>query len=281
MLTYLAAFAVLSAEEKDIHPCFKFTTDSIESVWARGFQDGTKRKNIEKTLGFMKRQIDSYHVSMVEKQGCSWSYFLHPKALIYTRSSTAGSQFWPQDEIDKEKKSLQQFAESELKYVAFYVDLWEMPSFAAGYGELSRYADSSNLKDIRCVLRVGDRIIQPKEQPGDLTVSANSNVSFYSIPTTTYIDSRSQFTGSAYGTTGYINASGYTATAYRVTSTTFGEQQYSTYEGQFIVLFPLRDEAMEPMVASNDKQVELIVIKKSGQLRAKYNLEDWVKALTK
>jgi len=281
MLTYLAAIAILSPEENEINQCFSLTTDSIESVWARGFEDGTKRKNIDKTLSFMKRQIDSFHISMVEKQGCSWAYFLHPKALIYTRAFTAGSQYWPQEEIDREKKSLLQFAESELKFIAFYVELSEMPSFAAPYGELSRYADSSNLKDIRCVLKVGDRILQPKEQPGDLTVSTNSNVSIYSIPTTTYVDTKSQFSGSAYGSAGYVNASGYGATSYRVTSTTFGEEPYSTYHGQFIVLFPLRDASNNPTIKPSDKQVELIVIKKSSQLTAKYALGDWLKALIK
>jgi hypothetical protein len=281
MLAHFVAFALLSNDDIEIHPCFKFTNESIEGVWARGFEDGTKRKNIDKQLGFIKRQIDSYHVSMVAKEGCSWAYFMHPKALIYSRAFTAGSQFWPQEEIEKEKKSLFQFAESELKFIAFYVDLWEMPSFAAPYGELSRYADASNLTDIRCVLRVGEKIIQPKEQPGDLTISTNSNVSFYSIPTTTFVDSRSRFTGSAYGSTGYVNATGYSATSYRVTTTSFGEQPYSTYQGKFIVLFPIRDENNKVIVSGSDKQLELIVIKKSRQLTAKYPLGEWVKALSK
>lgn len=277
MLT--AAFFALALGRQDaIHPAFLITKPDVDSAWTRGYEAGKKRKDLLGSLKFAERQIDSYHVSMIAKQGCSWAWFVHPKMLVYARGFDAGKQYWSQSEIDTTRAELAKFADGEPSFVGFYVSLTEMPSFDAAYGRLSRYANPDNLTDVRCVLKVGDRIIQPTVQPGNLTLSKSDNVSIYSIPNTAYISGSSTTTAHAYGSGGYAYGNASSSSSYTVTTYSQGADPYSTYSGAFYVLFPLRDESGKAQITPSDKEVELVVIKKSRELHAKYKLNDWLKA---
>lgn len=157
-----------------------------------------------------------------------------------------------------------------------------MPSFAGLGAQISRHADPENLKDVRCVLKIGDRIIQPDKQPGDLTISRSDEVNLFSIPTTTYIRGKSNTTANAYGKNGsYAYGTASTASSYTVTSRTTGSQEYSTYSSNFIVLFPTRDKDGKPLITPNDKDIEIKVVKKSGELKTTFQLKDWITAFEK
>lgn len=277
----LPLLCAVAHEDEPVHPAFLVSKASVESVWKKGYEDGQKKRDVRKALSLTQRQIDSFHTGPLYKVGCAWSYLLHPRAQIYVSAHTAGKQYWSPADVDKAKADFDGYSDKEPRYIGFFVELNEMPQFAGAYATLSRRADPSNLSDVRAVLKVGDRIIQPKEQPGDLTVSKSDNINFFSIPTTTYVRGTTTATASAYGSGGYASATGYSSSSYAVTSYSTGSQKYSQYRGQFTVLFPLRDENGKPLIKPTDKEVELIVIKKSRELKATYKLADWSSALEK
>lgn len=254
---------------------------AVDVVWSKGYEDGQKKRDIKKALGIAERAIDSYHVSTVSKDKCSWAYLLHPRVIIYAEAHRAGSQYWSQDQIEKAKAEMGQFGDAEPKLLSFLVVLNEMPAFDGPYGRLTRFADPSNLTDVHCVLKVGGRIVQPISQPGDLSISKSDNLSIFTVPTTTYVRGSSTGSASAYGNGGYASATGTSYTSYAVTTYNEGAQPYSTYRGQFVALFPLRDQDGKATIRPEDKELELVVVKKSAELTAKYRLSDWLRALEK
>ncbi len=254
---------------------------AVDAVWAKGFEDGQKKRDIKRALGITERAIDSYHVSMSNREKCSWAYLLHPRLVIYVQGHNAAAQYWPQDKIDSVKKDLAIYGDAEPRIIVFYVVLNEMPSFHAPYGRLSRYADPTNLTDVHCVLKVGDRIIQPLQQPGDLSISKTDGLSFFSIPTTSYVYGSSTSSATAYGSGGYATATGRSYSSYKVTTYNQGSEPYSTYHGEFLVQFSLRDADGKPLIRPQDKEMQLVVVKKTAELTATYRLSDWSKALEK
>lgn len=281
-LALLAAIIALGAPqiaEEPLHAAFQITQASIDKIWEKGAKDGAAKRDLSREINLKaQRQIDSYHVSIARKEGCSWAWLLHPRTLIYAMAHKATAQYWSDSEKQKAKADMDQFSTNEMQVLGFYVLLNEMPSFNAAYGRLSRLANPDYLKDIRCVLKVGDRVIQPLEQPGDLTLAKSDQVGFFSYPVNTYVRGTSSSTASISGAGGYANISERSKSSYVVTSTAFGQESYSTYTGSCIVLFPLRDAEGKPNIGPKDKEITLLVIKSSAELTANYKLDDWMKA---
>lgn len=262
-----------------LHPALVLSSETFDKVWSKALADGQKKKGKDAGLDKMRRQIDSYHVSLAKKEACSWIYWMHPRAMIHMKANGAGLQYWPQAEIDKAKSDMAHYADSEQKFIGFYVQINEMPSFAAPYGRLRRHANPDNLKNVRCVLKVGDRIIQPVQQPGDITTSQKEMVSFYSIPTTTYVNGSTRSSATAYGSNGsYATATGYSTSSYQVTRYASGADEYQVFSGQTTVLFPTRDKDGKPLITPKDKNIEIKMVREDGEIHTTYRLDDWIKA---
>lgn len=271
--------AFVNVADEPVHPAFTLSTSAFESVWTKGWQEGQKKRNTKSAIAKFERQIDSYHVSPARKSPCSWALLLHPKLQIFAKANQAALQYWPEAEVQKAKDEMKVFADSEQQYLGFYITINEMPSFAGAYSTMSRKADPDNLKDVRCVLKVGDKIIQPLKQPGDLTASRSDQISYYSIPSTVYVNGKTNSSATANGSNGsWATATGSSTSSYSVTSYNTGSQPYSSYHSEFIVLFPLRDKDGKPLVTPQDKDLEIKVIKKSGENKTTFRLDEWAKA---
>lgn len=265
----------------DVSPALLISRASFEAIWAQAIEDGRKRRDPRKGFSKAERVIDRYRVSITAKEPCSWATFVHPRLLIRWTAYQAGSQYWADEQIAQAKQDMMQLVDVDPKAVVFFVELREMPSFAGGYGRLNRYANPSNLTDVRCVLKVGDRIIQPATQPGDLTLSRSDNLNIFSTPQNTYVSGRSSAYATVYGPGGTATGTAQSNSSYVIQSWSTGEENYSTYRGQFVASFPLRDEKGQANIGPNDKEIKLLIIKKSAELTATYKLGDWLKALEK
>lgn len=262
-----------------LHPALRISSESFEKIWTKALTEGQKKKGKNAGYDKMRRQIDSYHVSILDKEACSWVYWMHPRGMIQMTANEAGQKYWPEADVLKAKAELAGYGDHELAYVGFYFDLNSMPSFAGGYGRISRYASPDKLKDVRVVLKVGDRILQPVQQPGNITTSSKERVSFYSVPVTTYVNGSSTSTATAYGSNGsYATGTGYTKSSYQVTSYRGGSDNYEVYSGQATVLFATRDKDGKPLITPKDKNIEIKMISDDGEIKTTYNLSDWVKA---
>lgn len=273
-------FSVNSLND-DLPSFLKISDSSFDQIWDKGLFDGVKRKTDPNTQKLSLRIIDRYWISLAEKAPCSWARFLHPRLLIRQISWDAGSQYWTDDEANQAKGNLRSRAKEEPKYLAFSIILNEMPSFYAAYGALSRHADPKNLTDVRCVLKVGDKVIQPSSQPGDLTVTRTDSVNEFTRPSMAYITGELRGNSTRTGNEGYLYTRSNTKVSYIVESMTSGSERYSTYKGEFIVLFPLRNDKGDLNILESDKEIKLLVIKKSAELSATYKLSDWVRAFEK
>lgn len=269
----------VSPQLEPLHPALKISSDTFEKIWNKALADGQKKKGKDAGYDKMRRQIDSYHVSVLAKEACSWVYWMHPRGMIQMTANEAGQKYWPEADILSAKKELAGYSDHELAYLGFYFDLNSMPSFAGGYGRISRYANPDKLKDVRCVLKVGDRILQPEQQPGNITTSAKERVNFYSIPVTTYVRGTSSTSATAYGSGGtYATGTSHTRSSYQVTSHKSGSDDYTVYSGQATVLFATRDKDGKPLITPKDKTIEIKLVSDDGEVKTTYRLDDWTKA---
>lgn len=281
MLTAIALVSLASMRLNALHPSFVVSQSSFDHIWTRAVEDGKKRRDPNKGFNLARKVIDTYHTGPIGKDDCAWAYLIHPKLLIRFTGYQASSQYWPQQEVDQAKQALTQLVGKQPSYIEFLVDISEMPSFQGAYGTLSRHANPDNLKDIRCVLKVGDRILQPTSQPGDITVSRRDSINFFLYPQTTFVRGSTSSTTTFVGSGGFGAASTSAATSYQVTTYGAGEEAFSVYSGQFIVRFPLIDSDGVPTVKDSDKEMQLLVVKRSAELKASYKLADWISALEK
>ena len=143
---------------------------------------------------------------------------------------------------------------------------------------MAKYADEDNLTDVRCVIKVGDRVIQPLEQPGDISTSRSDMVDTYAVPVTTYINGNSNESASVFGPGGMVFGTSNVQTSYTVTNWTQGETPYSIYRGKFTAVFPLRDEYGKALIRPSDKEIQFLVIMKRKEIKTKFPLNDWVDA---
>ena len=262
-----------------LHPAFTLSKESVEAVWSKGWQEGQKKHDLKSAIGKFQRQIDSYHTSPSRKEACAWALLLHPRLQIFAKANQAALQYWPDPDVKKAKEEMSVFAGSEQQYLGFYITINEMPSFAGRYSTISRQADPENLKDVRCVLKVGDRILQPERQPGDLTASKSDQVSYYTVPSTVYVEGKTKSSGTVNGPGNFwLTANGSSTSSYTITSFNTGSQPYSTYHSDFIVLFSTRDKDGKALITPQDKDLEIKVVKKSGEIKTVFRLDEWAKA---
>jgi hypothetical protein len=199
----------------------------------------------------------------------SWLWYIPPEAVAYFYGFQSKKQFWSDQEIQLKRSEVIPKETTTFGHLVVFGIITLMPSFGGAYGTIDRHANPADLADVRIVLKVGERIIQPLEQPGNLLQSEGTELNTVAIPRYEY----STATASVYGSGGYANA---TVTSTRSYYTYYAEG-YKWYQGFFVAIFPLFDANGLPHITPSDKEIQFIVIYGANQRKATYKLGDLVK----
>jgi hypothetical protein len=265
--------------QPELHPAFIKKPDQLAAAWKIGEEDARKKANPDSRLNKFRRGIGSIRTSVVASETVSWVWLIAPEFYPYFQAYQGVKQYKGESEMAPLKEKALPTKPVVIEGIFFYGYITLMPSFGAGYGKIDRYADPNDLSDVRVVIKIGDRILQPVGQPGSMLQRKESSLNQFSIPQYQYSTTNSYASGSAYGSGGYVygSASG--------TSTTVSsyvehfEQGYSWYQGEFRVEFRLRDEDGVPLITPKDKEFELLVIYGDNERKAKFKLSDLEKAI--
>lgn len=279
MLTTLISIVVLApAQEVKLHPAFIKSPTQLMKVWDKGVKDSKKQSNFDNTTKKTRKTIGTYRTSVLgDSEGSSFVYYLPPELTAYSEAFRTARAYAPTEEVDKLKREIIPAETRSLGSVHFYTTITLMPQFAGGYGSISRHADPNDLKDVKVVLKIGDRILQPEGgHPGNLLESSGNERSSYSLPRYQYSTTNTSASASAYGSGGYAygtaNGTSTTVTTYHE----YREEGYTWYHGDFLVRFKIVDEDGKPLITDKDKEMTLLVIYGESERKATYKLSDLI-----
>jgi hypothetical protein len=187
----------------------------------------------------------------------------------------------PESEVEANKRSLETSPFTNGQYIVFGGSLAIYPSFGGAHASVSRQANPQDLKGVRVVLQIGDRIYQPITQPGDLTADSGITMNSVFIPQVSQSTTHTSVNGSfsANGSYGSVWGDGSSTTTnyYSIERT----ESYQWFKATFLVAFPIIDENGNAIVRKTDKEITAIVIYGTNERKATYKLNDLTKYMTK
>jgi len=249
-----------------LHPAFRIDDSIALRIFEKAFKDAEKAKDTKPVWRKIERGIGSIRLNALGRsQTVSWLYAVVPRLVIYEDGFKSRKQYRDPQEIEKSRE-LHKWLWKEIDFVRFAGTLGIYPSFGGAYGRISRHADPADLRDVRVVLKVGERIYQPRTQPGTLSAESGQSVNVVSVPQV----STTTVTGSASGSSGTVYGN---ATAYNYYTTHF-TQGYNWYKGSFAVDFDLFEPDGSARITTADKEITVIVIYGPNERKATYMLED-------
>jgi len=262
---------------EQLNQAFIKTPAQFQDAWNIGESDArkSKRPDLLSRMNSLRRDIGSIRTSGLGKhKTVSWVWCLAPEFYSYSEAYQAVAQYKSPQEMAPTRAIALPTSPIHFQDLGFYGFITLMPSFAGGHGRINRYANPNDLSDVRVVLKVGDRILQPIKQPGNMLQTKETALNSFAIPRYTYSTTTSSASGSAYGSGGYAYGSA-TGTSSTVSSyVEHNEQAYNWYQGQFSVDFKLLDSAGKPLITASDTEIELIVIYGNNERHAKFMLKD-------
>ncbi len=258
----------------ELHAAFIKKPGQLARAWKVGEEDAKKKANPETRLNRFRRGIGSIRTSVVASETVSWVWFLPPEFYPYYEAYKGTKQYKGESEMAPIREKALPTKPVVIEGIHFYGFITLMPSFGAGYGRIDRHANPNDLADVRVVLKVGERILQPAAQPGNMLQRKESALNQFAIPQYQYSTTNSYASGSAYGSGGYVygSASGRSTTVSSYVE--HYEEGYKWYQGEFLVEFRLRDSDGKPLITPKDKEFELIVIYGNTERKAKFKLSE-------
>lgn len=289
----LGLISVHAHDDAAIHPAFVKLPIHFSEAWKKGEQDAAQKRDMLSFINKYRRGIGDISVGF-SSETVSFAWYTPPEWLAYYNGYEARRLYKSEEELKPLKQLSLPNTPLVFDTLHFFGVITLLPSFGWMYGEVTRIADPNDLSDVRVVLKVGDRIIQPVKQPGNLLQhQGQENYNIYvprvqfNTSTTTgyYIGSNSySFSGSYYDSSswGRLWGSGSEFNSGTFSSTTTNtsyyvervEQGYTWYQGFFFAEFKIVDEKGRPLITEKDKEMTLIVIYGKNERHAKFNLSD-------
>jgi hypothetical protein len=254
--------------DPDLHPAFVVKPEEALRLWDLGFKEAAKKRDANFIFGRLRRGIGSIQTTPLGgRETVSFLRTWHITDLAYLEGFNAKKKYYT-EELVAERQKLLTHPDMTVNPDAVVIDglLTLMPSFGGAYGRISRYADPHDFDDVRVVMKVGERVYQPLQQPGCLPQDANMGSNEVSIPRSTTTTG----TATAIGSGGWTTATGTATTYYRENR----EEGYSWFQGHFRAMFPLYDKSGKPTVRKDDKEMTIIVIYGANERKATYKLDD-------
>ena|GEM_PF-2506157 len=257
-------------DQSKLNPALQVTQASLEREWQAGFKDAEKRRNYP-LMNSLQREIGKVHTSLFREEAISFITMMGPEQSEYLAGYAARKEYWSDDQVRTTKGKIAFLATGGRRHLYFSGFLRIVPSFNAN-GFVRKGATPDELKDVHVVLKVGDRIIQPELQPGDLAYQEQDTSRAIDQVATT----QSQTSGNATVT----NNSGQTLGTVSGTATTTNYytvqtiQNFPTYLGRFVVSFDLFDHDGQPRISPETHEIEVIVVYGNNERHAKYDMEE-------
>jgi len=246
--------------DKTLNPAFLKSAEQIKSAWEAGEKAAPRDRNPQSAWGKSAKGIGKIRTGVIGEATVSWAYFLSPELLAYTNGFFARKKYWDDKERSRALDSLLSVAATVPKRMAIRITLSLQPSFGKG-GKITRRANPDDLRDVRCVVQVGDKIIQPQEKPGDLTAATSELKNDFESPESANTRT-SVYVNGAY--TGSVS----TSSTYIVQRT----ENYEVYNAAFTSYFPLFDVDGTPRITDKDKEFTVIVVYGSNERKATFPL---------
>jgi len=262
------------AKVDDLHPAFKKTPDVLQKAWDKGEADAPKLRDPLGQMNKFRRGIGKIRTAPLREETVSWVWLMPAETLNYFCGFDARKKYRAEDETAKLKEQLIPKTDVYQTSIELFGTISLYPSWGGRYGSISRYANPRDLKDVRIVLQVGDRIYQPVEQPGDLLAEHGTGASTFAMPHYDYSTARTTVNGSAYGSGGYAYGSATANTTIVRQYETLHEQGYDWYRGTFSAIFKLFDKDGNPILKKTDKEFTVIVVYGTNERKATFKLED-------
>lgn len=258
-----------------IHRAFVKSPSDFENAWKAGEEDAAKNRKWETRVDRFRRGIGQRQITVLASETVSWCWLIPIEYIPYYNGWHARKQYWTDFEITEAKATLFPTRQIVVDELLVFGIINLLPSIGSMSGQISRHPDPRNLEDVRVIIKVGDRILRPREQPGNLLTGEKTAVNTFSIPRYTY--SRTDVSG--------VSTSGGRTSTMSGTATTSGyvneyyEEGYKWYQGNFSVSFDLVNEKGEPLITADDDSFEVVVVYGNNERTAKYNLRDLEKPL--
>lgn len=250
-----------------IHPAFDPGPAVLDQLWKKGFSEAAKKKDDHWIFDKLKRGIGKVRTNVWgQTETVSWFWLWLPEALIYREGFSAKKQYWPDEEVAASKRLLEDPEFAHPTDIAVSGLLSIQPSFGGSGSSIDRSANPADLKGVRVVLAVGDKVYQPIAQPGDLPFVADTGS--YTRTSQRSSTSTTNVNGSVGGSE--VALKGRTTNYY--TEVISGNYRY--YEAHFDARFLLFEKDGTPRIPADTKEVSFIVIYGPNERRATYKLSD-------
>ncbi len=256
LTTIIASLSLLQASQSALPPALQIDQSAWDRMYAKGFDDADHRRKLESMSDKFKRGIGKIRTAPLREETVSWLWYVDPMIQAYASGWNARHLFMSDEEVRKMKAQAYEAISKGRKHLYFNGVLNILPSFGGPGGRIDHRSTPEELKGVRIVLQIADRIYQPQRQPGDLEQKAN-------IGENDRVDTETSSTYSSWG-----SATSY----YQVLRT----QKFDYYQGVFNVVFDLFDADGTPRVKSGDKVITAIVIYGPNERKAVYNIDDFL-----
>ena len=246
--------AFLQGSQSDLPLALQVDQATFDRMYKRGFDDADHRRKLDSFGDKFKRGIGKIRTAPLHEETVSWIWLLDPSLQAYSIGWNARHLFQSTDEIAKIKEPFIKGMAQGRRHLYFTGQITILPSFGGYGGRIDHRSTPEELKGVRVVLKVGDRVYQPQQQPGDLEYKAG-------IGESEHTDTEFSTTFSTWGSwTSYYN----------VVKT----QKYDYYLGRFSVCFDLFDHDGTARVKRSDKKVTAVVIYGPNEREATYDMDD-------
>lgn len=241
----------------DLHPALRVDGYTAALLFNRGKRDAEKLKDHTFLNADFQRGIGSVRRTSFAHETVSYINLRWVAVAAYIQGFNCRKTYLPDDETARDRERFAAIAGMS-DTVVFTGILRICPSFGS-HGRVVRRANPDDLRDVRVVLKVGDRIYQPEEQPGTLAAGTETGENVVEVP--------------ARSSTTVYNSAGQAVASARSYYSTEVIEGYRWYTGHFAVEFRVFDKDGSARITSQDKDLEAIVMYGPNERHATFSLE--------
>ena len=261
--------AVSNQAASELHPAVNPSAKDLEKLWQKGFDDAKSKKEPWGFVNRLRKGIGSIRTGPLSSDVVSFLWMITPEVIAYTEGFKARKGYWSDQEVRASREMIAEIPNAK-PVLTFFGQLSIQPSFGGLGARVDRVARPKDLEGVRIVVKVGDKIIQPRSQPGDLQPASGIGVNSYDrtkLETTT-TESRGTISGAGdtYSVSGRSTSNNY----YTVRES----ESYRYYVGHFLAEFDLVSDQGQPLVPTSEKELEVIVVYGANERKAKFRLSD-------
>jgi len=262
-MTALPLLILLAAQQPTfdqdrLHPALRLTDAMYLKTWQRGYDDAQRGVAAGAFLSQFRGVLGKPDGPLGEG-GVSTVWLRSPEDTFYWEGYQSFKGHRTDQEIQSEKDRTLEAVKGGRQTISFQGYLKALPAFVSK-GKVSRPADPGEFKDVRVALKVGARIYQPQQQPGELPFAdRNLRIDFDALTAnSSYLPPKPIAGVGTPPPTNYY--------------TKEHQEGFEYYEGQFVVTFDLFDPDGTPRITKGYDRVSLIVYNGPYDRQVTYDL---------